>query len=181
MFPLPQRPSFPVYGLGPHFDGLRWLIIWNDWERLHTVALGHGQPESGPWIAVSTYLKTAERRVDEHVTVGPGGFHDAVIDAVTCLAEMTHPNDSGASKALIDREGAAIWPDADYSTLGGHWMPDTMTVDDQPCQARTCYDDGAWATLIDLPEVSVAVNGPASMADQTGALVNVVENLDDYV
>jgi hypothetical protein len=28
MRPLPEAPTFPVYGLGEHFDGFRWLTLW---------------------------------------------------------------------------------------------------------------------------------------------------------
>lgn len=180
MYPLPGKPSFPVFGLGPQFDGFRWLIIWNDRQTLYTVTLGHGHPDSGSWIAVSTYLKTPKRQLSEDVATGPTGLNDAFFDAVTRLGEIGLADDERAKNALLESELA--YPDLDETaTLGPEWSAQESVVDEETRQSKTRRVGGAWATLIDLPTVAIAVTGPDSMAATAWPITNVSASLDHYV
>lgn len=181
MFSLPETPRFPVFGLGPQFAGFRWLTSWNDRQRLYTVTLGHGHPDSGTWVSVATYAKTPQRLISEDAATGPTGFTDALLDAVVRLGELGLAGDEAARNALIESElHGDETRGADTGTLGPEWTTDECTVDDHTHPALTRRLNGAWATLIDLPEVSISISGPDCLRAVSSPLADMSDRLDSY-
>lgn len=182
MFPLPEKPPFPVFGLGSQFEGFRWLIIWNDRQNLYTVTLGHGHPESGSWVSVSTVWKTPRRQISDVFATGPAGFNHAFVEAVMRLGEIGLADDRHGQIALLESElKHAEVSAADAGTLGPQWTVDECAVDDHVRQAMTRGLNGAWATLIDMSTVSIAISGPDSMRALASPIVDVSGSLDAYV
>jgi len=181
MHSLPHLPAFPVFGLGAEFDGYRWLEVWNEWGRLWTVSLGHGHPESGSWISVTTVHKTPFQPVsghDELVGVGPTGLHDAGSAAVLKLAQYAVGGDRTSHHAFVEAEDIFV-PELETADLEQSWTRGTVIVGQvrERCWERRVQ--GAWAQLLDLPTVAVAVVAPSSA--EPGRLVDVRETIDTYV
>ncbi len=180
MRPLPEVPSFPVYGLDAHFDGFRWLTIWQSPRAPYLVDLGHGRPEDGPWISVQTVAKTPYVALTPDSGLGPTGLCDAVTHAATRLAELSS-RDRGEVRQLLSDECANF--DYDPSGAGvtfrGGWLADEVSIDgvSQPASVRRL--DAAWAVVVDRPDVAVAITGPAPMPQVQ--LADVSERIDEYV
>lgn len=179
MYPLPHQPAFPVFGLGDQFDGFRWLTIWNDRDDLYTVTLGHGHPEQGPWVSVTTVHKTPERRIDDDLSRGPTGYEDAWTDATIVLAEQAFPHDRHAAAAVVQHDmepGTVEGPD----DLGPDWKPLPVTIDGSERTAMRRHLGEAWSYLVDLNQVAIGVNGSARNAETALVLADQTGNLDRY-
>jgi hypothetical protein len=116
MRPLPIPPAFPVYGLPDSFDGFRWLALWQREPSLREgeisdVMLGHGHPDQGHCLRVTTVLKAHERNVGDHGSIGAIGIEYTAQNAVIGMVEATEPFDpsrSSSSVALLDSEMARV-------------------------------------------------------------------------
>jgi hypothetical protein len=170
MIDLPHEPDFAIFGLGSDYDGYRWLTLWNSPDRLYTVSLGHGHPEARVGIGVTTVSKTPERVVEDGslTSIGPTGFHDAMMDAVLSLAGLAHPDDRAAQMMFIEQGGAGAEPGAGQSDLSPAWAPGTTHVDGQPQASWHRELNGAWAVLIDLPTASISMTGTPGVTQPSG-------------
>jgi hypothetical protein len=185
MADLPARPQFPVYGLGPQFGGFRWLIMWNSPQRFYTVALGHGHPEPGPWLAVTTYLKSAEGRIDDERSSGPTGYQDALFEVLINLGEQARATGTSTGQWVTDGLNQTEWGSEDRrnrpADLGLQWSTSEVVIDGQTYDAHTRHVNDRWATLVDLSTVAIAITGPDSMSDVATPLVNLGDTLESYV
>jgi hypothetical protein len=182
MRPLPEQPSFPVYGLDEQFHGFRWLTIWNSPRALYLVDLGHGRPEDGPWISVQTVAKTPYLALTPDSSIGPTGLHDAVTHAAIRLAELSSPYPPKVKRLLDDELARFDYDPTDNRlTLLDGWSADEVSIDGIVHRADSRRVDAAWATVVNLPGVAVAVTGPMSIAMRQIQLSEVSEQIDQYV
>lgn len=180
MFDLPSVPPFPLYGLDRRFDGYRWLIIWNDRKRLHTVTLGHGPGKAKQFVAVTTVLKMPAQHFSDPenplVGIGPSGYEGALWAALDGLTDD--------SRWMTDHANLADWADADPTgppvSHGPGWVTADVDVDVR-CQAAMSFThDDRIAWLVDLPAVAVSVVGPVQLVHERLSLVDVSEHLGEY-
>jgi hypothetical protein len=182
MRPLPEAPTFPVYGLGEHFDGFRWLTLWQSPRALYLIDLGHGRPEAGPWISVQTVAKSPYVALTADSGVGPTGLEDAVTHAAIRLAELSS-HDRDEAKRLIDDECARFDYDASQNRLRllEGWLAAEVTIDAVTHPASFRQLNAAWAVVVDLTEVAVVVTGPTSQKMGQVQRANVSERIDQYM
>jgi len=174
--PLPDAPGFPVYGLGPKYDGLRWLALWNDPKRPWTITLGHGEPDSADCIYVTTQFRTTPDSRGETRGERPLLF-DAATDAVWYLVNATEANGQ-KRKPLAEREMALLELDRDGQLTLRGWQPTTIFVDDRPFRSFTRTVGHATATVLEASPVAITV---ASRARQPNVpLVEVSHRLIEY-
>jgi hypothetical protein len=187
MRPLPIPPSFPVYGLPDRFEGFRWLALWqrelSPWEgEISEVTLGHGHPDEGHWLGVTTVLKAHERRVGDGVSIGAIGVEYAAHNAVIGMVEATEPFDPsrpGGLGALLDSEMARVVEREGVVELVG-WKTTTVSIDGMVHAARVRRLDRAWALVVDLPELVIAAFGPSAMASDHWELADVTGRVGVY-
>jgi hypothetical protein len=164
MRPVPEAPSFPVYGVDDQFQGLRWLTIWQSPRRLYLVDLGHGRPEDGRWISVQTVAKSPYIATTRDSGSGPTGLHDVATHAAIRLAELSSSDRTEVSR-LMDTEYALLEydPTLDRLNLLDGWEAAEVTIDGVGHECRVRRLDDAWAILVDLPDVAIVVTGPGSL------------------
>lgn len=170
-----------MYGLGPKFDGFRWLIIWQASPPLYSISLGHGRPEAGEWVSVQTIKKLPPSANRFGVTVGPTGLSDAVSSAIMRLSELSVSDRNRLTRMMNDEYSMIdLYPDRGVSALAGVWETEELLTDGVP---RVCYSrrlEKAWAVVLELEEVAVAVTGPASTASLDLEIVDVRSSLASY-
>jgi hypothetical protein len=177
MAALPNEPSFPVYGLGDGFEGLRWLAIWQDVSRLWSITLGHNRPEDGPWISVETVHKTPRIMTSSDRGSGPTGFGDAALAAMIRLVETSALNAVERTAALRD---ASRRLSAEAFRLAG-WDEVDVNLDGARVPAQFVSWPTSWAVLIDLPTVTIAASEPTGTEHHGCDLQDVTESLSRYL
>ena len=175
--PLPETPVFPVYGLGPRFDGFRWLTLWNDPRYLWTITLGHGHPEAGEYILVTTE-RESHSADDRQAPVSPLLWHVATVAAMS-LTESAQ-GDRASRRAALDEEFANIELAGSGAVVLHGWDESEMRADDTRVTAHTRTIGNSAATVVDLPPVAVMIQGPAARRHEWSQIVNVSQRLDDY-
>lgn len=165
MRPFPVPPRFPVFGLPESFRGFRWLALWqrqpSPWDGdISEVTLGHGHPDAGHWLRVTTVLKTPERDLGDHGWVGAIGFEYTAQNAVMGMVEASEPFDpsmsTGSRRAAqpvsMDSEMARVVETEGVVALVG-WEPATVSIDAAVHAARVRRLESAWALVVDLPDL----------------------------
>jgi hypothetical protein len=192
MRPLPVPPRFPVFGLPDSFGGFRWLLLWQrqlgPWEgEISEVSLGHGYPDEGHWIKVTTVLKTPEQHVGEHASVGAIGLEYTAQNAVIGMVEAGEPFDPtlsttsrrAAQRASIDSEMARVFEAEGVVVLVG-WEPTTVSIDGIVHAAYVRRLESAWALVVDLPDLVIGACGPSAMEFDQWELADMTGRLDEY-
>jgi hypothetical protein len=149
MRPLPSIPGFPVFGLSDDFTGLRWLCLWQreygaDDGDLVEVKLGHGHPEQGPWVLVTTARKQSHRGFDEH-EIGPVGLGYAATSGVLHMFESATWASPAHGTSIHADERESVQHEIDLVGAGDdgtarlvHWEPTVVDIDgvDHPARLR---------------------------------------------
>lgn len=183
MRPLPLRPGFPVYGLSDAFAGFRWLLLWQrsdgPWEgHLTDVELGHGHPDDGPLIIVSTILKQPERVLADGGSIGPVGIEDAAAGAVwTAIEQMALSQDQ--SRALLESELSALHEDSGEHAFAG-WLDATVSIDGVSHAARERNLGRSRAIIVEFPTLMITLAGPAASLLGECKIADVSECLNNY-
>jgi hypothetical protein len=144
--------------------------------------LGHGHRDQGHWLRVTTVLKAHERNVGDHGSIGAIGIEYTAQNAVIGMVEATEPFDpsrSSSSVALLDSEMARVVETGGVVELVGR-QHTTVSMDGIIHAARVRRLEGAWALVVDLPDLVIGACGPSAMPSERWELTDVTRRLGIY-
>ena len=161
-----QQAGLPIFGLGPKFEGARWISQGG----ADSVALAHGnrRPDPGSLVEVGVTRKRYSDNswVDIHDWLGRG----------LVVAERSR-NDPAfqfetRDQAIIDSQLASVpGPDA--------WQPATLEIDRVPFRVQRLERDGDWVAIHDLGEEWLHVH--VQQPDSRPLAVTTITNITPYL